>query len=65
MKCLFLFVGSNSKIVNKPIMEDDPQRRKPDISRAKATLGWEPVVSVFVYQYLVCLMPRIFKKSDT
>ncbi|XP_065056595.1 UDP-glucuronic acid decarboxylase 1-like isoform X2 [Rhopilema esculentum] len=41
-------VGSKSDIVNRPIMEDDPQRRKPDISRAKELFGWEPVVPLQV-----------------
>jgi nucleoside-diphosphate-sugar epimerase len=31
-----------SKIINKPLPTDDPIRRKPDISRAKKVLGWEP-----------------------
>ena len=39
-------LGSKSEIVNKPIMQDDPQRRKPDITKAKQELGWGPVVSV-------------------
>lgn len=38
--------GSKSKIVLKPLPEDDPTRRQPDISRAKADLGWEPVVAL-------------------
>jgi dTDP-D-glucose 4,6-dehydratase len=29
-----------------PLPVDDPRRRKPDISRAKAILGWEPKVSL-------------------
>jgi UDP-glucuronate decarboxylase len=33
-----------SKTVFKPLPEDDPTRRRPDISRAKALLGWEPTV---------------------
>jgi len=37
-------VGSNSKIVNLAPVEDDPQRRRPDISLAKKVLNWEPVV---------------------
>ncbi len=38
---------SISKIIYKPLLhEDDPKQRKPDISRAKSTLGWEPRVSV-------------------
>ncbi len=36
--------GSGSRIVFKPLPVDDPQRRCPDISKAKATLGWEPRV---------------------
>jgi UDP-glucuronate decarboxylase len=36
--------GCTSKIVYKPIPVDDPTRRKPDISKAKAVLGWEPQV---------------------
>jgi dTDP-glucose 4,6-dehydratase len=38
--------GSASPIVHRPLPEDDPKVRKPDISRARATLGWEPKVPV-------------------
>jgi UDP-glucuronate decarboxylase len=34
--------GSRSKVVNRPLPEDDPKRRRPDISRAAALLGWAP-----------------------
>jgi UDP-glucuronate decarboxylase len=34
--------GSKSTIVLHPLPQDDPRQRKPDISLAKATLGWEP-----------------------
>ena len=37
-------LGSRSKIVFLPLPEDDPKRRNPDITRARNTLGWEPVV---------------------
>lgn len=37
-------VGSGSKIVHKDLPKDDPQVRKPDISKAQAVLGWEPQV---------------------
>jgi UDP-glucuronate decarboxylase len=30
------------KIINKPIPTDDPQKRRPDTTRAKETLGWQP-----------------------
>ena len=38
--------GSKSKFVEKPLPEDDPKVRQPDISKAKALLGWEPKVSL-------------------
>ena len=34
--------GSNSKIIYKDLPKDDPKQRKPDISRAREILGWEP-----------------------
>lgn len=34
--------GSKSKIVHKPLPQDDPLQRRPDISLAKEKLGWEP-----------------------
>jgi dTDP-glucose 4,6-dehydratase len=39
-------IGSHSEIVFKALPEDDPTRRKPDITRAKELLGWEPTVSL-------------------
>jgi len=36
--------GSRSSIVHKPLPTDDPRQRRPDISKAKADLGWEPAV---------------------
>jgi dTDP-glucose 4,6-dehydratase len=37
--------GSPSEVVYKPLPEDDPKRRCPDITRAREVLGWEPRVS--------------------
>jgi dTDP-glucose 4,6-dehydratase len=37
--------GSRSGICFKPLPQDDPKQRRPDISRAKEVLGWEPVVT--------------------
>ncbi|XP_076661800.1 UDP-xylose synthase [Halictus rubicundus] len=37
-------VGTNSKVVELAAVEDDPQRRRPDITRAKKYLNWEPKV---------------------
>jgi nucleoside-diphosphate-sugar epimerase len=38
--------GSSSPIEERPLPTDDPKVRQPDITKAKATLGWEPVVPV-------------------
>ena len=38
--------GSRSGIVFKPLPVDDPTQRKPDISRARQELGWQPTVSL-------------------
>jgi len=38
--------GSTSRIVYKPLPEDDPKVRQPDITRARTRLGWEPKVSL-------------------
>ena len=38
--------GSNSKIVYRPIPEDDPKQRQPDITQAREILGWEPKVQL-------------------
>jgi len=35
-----------AKIVFKPLPSDDPTKRKPDISKAKEFLKWEPVIEV-------------------
>ena len=37
-------IGSKSKLVFKQLPEDDPAKRKPDISVAKKELVWEPKV---------------------
>ncbi len=37
-------VGSRCEIVFQPLPQDDPTRRRPDITRAKILLGWEPRV---------------------
>ncbi|RMF40583.1 MAG: SDR family oxidoreductase [Alphaproteobacteria bacterium] len=36
--------GSRSEIVYRPLPQDDPVQRRPDIARARALLGWEPKV---------------------
>ena len=36
--------NSSAEIVEKPLPSDDPKQRRPDISLAKAKLGWEPII---------------------
>jgi UDP-glucuronate decarboxylase len=38
--------GSSSRLVFQPLPQDDPRQRCPDISRAKALLGWEPKIAL-------------------
>ena len=38
--------GSNSTLAFNPLPEDDPKVRQPDITRARALLGWEPKVDL-------------------
>ncbi|HUO51351.1 MAG TPA: UDP-glucuronic acid decarboxylase family protein [Gemmatimonadaceae bacterium] len=38
--------GSASVVERKPLPEDDPRVRRPDIARARALLGWEPAVAL-------------------
>jgi len=37
-------IGSKSKIVHRPLPQDDPRQRRPDISKAHVQLGWSPEV---------------------
>jgi UDP-glucuronate decarboxylase len=38
--------GSSSTLEVLPLPQDDPTRRRPDITRAKQALGWEPTLSL-------------------
>jgi dTDP-glucose 4,6-dehydratase len=39
-------VGNRAGIVHRPLPVDDPRVRRPDITRAREVLGWEPVVNL-------------------
>jgi UDP-glucuronate decarboxylase len=39
-------IPTRSQVVHEPLPQDDPQRRRPDISRARALLGWSPRVTL-------------------
>lgn len=45
-KKVLALIGDESPIEHRPLPLDDPVRRKPDISRAREHLGWEPTVSL-------------------
>ena len=43
-KVINRLVGNTAGVLHKPLPVDDPRVRQPDITRARATLGWEPKV---------------------
>jgi nucleoside-diphosphate-sugar epimerase len=45
-KLIIKMTGSKSNIVFKPLPTDDPKVRRPDITRARTLLGWEPKVAL-------------------
>ncbi len=45
-KTIIRMTGSKSRLVYKPLPEDDPKVRQPDITRARTLLGWEPKVAL-------------------
>jgi UDP-glucuronate decarboxylase len=44
-KVIFI-TGSTSSIIEKPLPQDDPRQRRPDIGMAKSVLGWEPKIQL-------------------
>ena len=38
--------GSKSNIVERPLPQDDPKQRQPDITQAREALGWQPSISL-------------------
>lgn len=55
--------GTNQKVIYKPLPQDDPKQRQPDITRAKEILKWEPKVSreeglKRTYEYFKTLSPK-------
>src|SRR5438105_3566642 len=43
-RTIITLTGSRSRIVYKPLPVDDPRQRRPDITRARTILGWEPTI---------------------
>ena len=60
--------GTKQQLITKPLPQDDPKQRKPDISRAIEILGWEPKVSReeglrITYDYFKNLPPEELNKT--
>lgn len=60
--------GAQQQLIFKPLPTDDPKQRQPDITRAKAILGWEPKVSraeglAKTYAYFKSLPPEELRKT--
>ena len=45
-RAVIRLVGSTSRIVYRPLPVDDPKQRRPDITRARTLLKWEPTVDL-------------------
>ena len=60
--------GTDRKIIYKPLPADDPKQRKPDISKARNILNWEPVIGRkeglrITYEYFKSLPPEEWYKQ--
>jgi dTDP-glucose 4,6-dehydratase len=60
--------GSSVKLITKPLPQDDPKQRQPDITRAREILGWEPKITreeglKRTYEYFKSLPPEELYKS--
>jgi dTDP-glucose 4,6-dehydratase len=61
--------GTKQQLITKPLPTDDPKQRRPDITKAKELLGWEPKVSraeglKITYEYFKSLPPDILEKVE-
>jgi dTDP-glucose 4,6-dehydratase len=43
---ILAITGASSEILFKPLPQDDPTRRRPDITKARTLLGWEPKINL-------------------
>ncbi|MFY8019706.1 MAG: UDP-glucuronic acid decarboxylase family protein [Bacteroidia bacterium] len=60
--------GTSQKLIHKPLPQDDPKQRRPDITRAKEILGWEPKIDraeglKITYEYFKGLSPEELNKT--
>ena len=68
-KEIMALTGTKQKIIHKPLPQDDPKTRQPDISKAKKLLGWEPKVNRkdgirITYEYFLSLSKEDLYKNE-
>ena len=61
--------GTKQKVIYKPLPQDDPKQRQPNIKKAREILGWEPKVSrsdglKITYEYFKSLPQEVLFQSD-
>lgn len=61
--------GTKQKVIYKPLPQDDPKQRRPNITKAKEILGWEPKVSrseglKITYEYFKSLPQEVLFQRD-
>ena len=66
---IIALTGTSQKLVLRDLPVDDPKQRRPDITKAKALLGWEPKVSraeglKITYEYFKSLPPEALTSKD-
>ncbi len=49
---MLALIGYKSEIVFKPLPQNDPKRRKPNLTKARRLLGWEPKLEPIYGNYL-------------
>jgi dTDP-glucose 4,6-dehydratase len=68
-KEIIALTGTKQKVVYRPLPQDDPKIRQPDISKAKKLLGWEPKVNrqagiQKTYEYFLSLSKEDLYKNE-
>ncbi|MDF4201495.1 SDR family oxidoreductase [Maribacter sp. SA7] len=66
---IIALTGTKQKVIYKPLPQDDPTQRQPDITKAKEILGWEPKVHraeglKIVYDYFKSLSAEDLQKKE-
>ncbi|MFM7856326.1 MAG: GDP-mannose 4,6-dehydratase, partial [Flammeovirgaceae bacterium] len=61
--------GTHQKVIYQPLPKDDPKQRRPDITKAKNMLGWEPKVSraeglKLTYEYFKSLPREVLYERE-